>query len=119
MVQPIGTEVVVGQEAKISCIFTGLTKPLDSIFWTKSGGKRVGYLYNFAEDPGVYDETNKSQISTLEVPGSENIADSEYICQFTSLEWARVDDRSAIVPLLLYGKFIVMEHGVFGEGSCI
>ena len=96
---------MIGQKAEISCIFTGLTKPLDSIFWIKSGGTRVGYLNNFAEDPGVYDETKKSQTSTLEVPGSENIADSDYICQFTSLEWARVDDRSVFVPFLVYGKF--------------
>ena len=110
VLQPMGTEVMIGQKAKISCIFTGLTKQLDSIFWVKSGGARVSYLSNFVEEPGLFNEKTKSQTSTLEVPGSENTADSEYVCQFTSLEWGRVNDKSVAVPLLVYGWFILKSH---------
>ena len=104
----MGSEVMAGQTATISCTFTGLTKKLDSISWIKSDGTRVSFLDNFEENIGEYNEETNSQITTLTVSGSENIADTVFICQFTSLEWARVDDRSVSAPVNVFGKLELM-----------
>ena len=101
--QPIGSEVQAGQKAIVTCLFTGLTQKLDSITWLKSDGTPVSYLVNFEEEAGDYNDGTDSQTSTLTVPGTDNVEDSVYICQFTSTEWAIVDDRSVRAPINIFG----------------
>ena len=66
----------------------------------------MSFLDNFEVEVGDYNRADNSQVTTLTVLGAENSADNIYICQFTSLEWARVDDpdRSTTVPINVFGR---------------
>ncbi|XP_063687631.1 uncharacterized protein LOC134820911 [Bolinopsis microptera] len=106
--QSTGSEVLAGQEAIISCAFTGITQQLDSITWLRSDGTLVSFLDNFEVEVGDYNKADNSQVTTLTVLGAENSADNIYICQYTSVEWARVDDRGTTVPI---NVFAVLPRG--------
>ena len=64
----------------------------------------MSFLDNFEVEVGDYNRADNSQVTTLTVLGAVNSADNIYICQFTSLEWARVDDRSTTVPINIFGR---------------
>ena len=109
--QSTGSEVLAGQKAVISCAFTGITQQLDSITWLRSDGTLVSFLDNFEVEVGDYNRADNSQVTTLTVLGAENSADNIYICQFTSLEWARVGDRSTTVSINVFGRLWIIKCG--------
>ena len=97
-----GTEIVAGLDATISCIFTGITRQLDSVSWLDSDGDNIKDNKNFEVHEGTYDKKKHSQTSILTVRGQENEIDKIYTCQITASEWGKVD-KTVFVPLNVFG----------------
>ena len=101
-----GSEVLVGQDATISCVFTGLSQQLHSVTWLKTSGVDVKSLSNFEVTDGTFDLHTNSQTTELRVLGTENYVDTVYTCQYTALDWNQSNNQSIRASLSVFGKFL-------------
>ena len=97
-------EVLSGTDAVlISCKVTGLTKQLQTVKWTTSGGKEVSNgTTDYTFVPGQYD--NGSQTTTLTVAKAHNNADSTYNCLITPAAEDDATEVSTQVKLNVFSK---------------
>ena len=103
-VVPTDKEVESGSDTKISCIVSGITKQLNSVFWTKDGTDVTTLTEDnsYVVSAGTY--SSNSQTTTLTVKAAVNTADSTYTCVITSNEWLITDRRTNVV-LNVFCKF--------------
>ena len=90
-------EVVVGEEATIACVVSGLTAQLDGVKWENVGGEDVTSITakdNYVVTAGVLD--GDSQTTTLKVLGASTQIDATYSCVISSDEWTKTDDKTAV-----------------------
>ena len=90
-------EVVVGEEATIACVVSGLTGVLDGVTWENAGGEDVTTIAdkaNYEVTAGVY--SDNSQTTTLKVLGASTLTDATYSCVITSTEWALTAAKTAV-----------------------
>ena len=101
--QPINKEVLADTDVTISCIITGVTQKLDSVFWTKDGTDVTALSgSNYVVSAGVYG--SNSQTTTLTVKAAANTADSTYTCVITSEEHQETN-KPTVVSLNVFSKF--------------
>ena len=102
-VQPINKEVLADTDVTISCVITGVTQKLDSVFWTKDGTDVTALSgSNYVVSAGVYG--SNSQTTTLTVKAAANTADSTYTCVITSEEHQETN-KPTVVSLNVFSKF--------------
>jgi uncharacterized protein (DUF39 family) len=67
-------------------VITGISKKLNSVFWTKDGTRvtTLSESESYVVSEGTY--SSNSQTTTLTVKAAANDADSEYTCVITSDE---------------------------------
>ena len=110
MVTAGSREVLSGTDAVlISCKVTGLTKQLQTVKWTNSGGTEVsngatGYTFV----PGQYN--SGSQTTTLTVASTHNSADSTYNCLITP---TAPDDATEVSTQVILNVFSKLRKSVF------
>ena len=75
-------------QAKISCVVSGLTQPLDKVTWQKPKEEvaitddEAGYTI----DEGTYQSDSNSQTTVLTISADKNTVDSDYTCVIQSDE---------------------------------
>jgi hypothetical protein len=90
-------EVHAGTETTISCVITGITKPLDSVIWKKDGIDVTDFpeghhiVYNGRQ------AFSNSQTTTLSVKAEAVNADSKYTCEIKSNEWLVTSLQTTLV----------------------
>ena len=93
------SEVLIGTQATISCVITGLTKELDKVTWEKpnSGGRITDNTDGFVIDVGTYNAENNSQTTVLTIPGAQNTADASYTCVIQSEEHGKQSEQIEVM----------------------
>ena len=93
------SEVLIGTQATISCVMTGLTKALDKVTWGKpnSGGLIIDGTDGFVIDVGTYNDETNSQTTILTIPGAQNTADASYTCAIQSDEHGKQSEKIEVM----------------------
>ena len=101
------SEVLIGTQATISCVITGLTKELDKVTWEKpnSGGRITDNTDGFVIDVGTYNDETNSQTTVLTIPGAQNTADASYTCVIQSDEHGKQSKKIEVMSEVFSESF--------------
>lgn len=105
----MGSEVVTGAPATISCVVTGLTKDLTGVAWQKANGDPItdGGAGSYQITVGSYQsESDDGQTTILTVPGSLNTEDTSYSCVISSTEHGVTEQKTAVTSNI-FSKYIL------------
>lgn len=97
MVTPKNQEQLVGTQATIACIVSGLNQELTKVEWKKSDNSLItDGADNFSIDIGTYEQAEKSQTTILTVPDSETTEDKTYTCIISSGDQEFIDQETTV-----------------------